>query len=248
VSRAHSARSNNADEIPLASRSKPLRGPSSSFLRLVSLLSVLLGISAILFSLTFIPRFRGLNPFIGIEGLPSSDGRLLGHYPYAEATSQDLISIYPGLEIHRDTYNSLRAMRASAALAGVELILLSGYRSIDLQKQIFYGRKSARNQIAIERAKVSAPPGYSEHSTGYAIDLGDATKPETDLEVEFETTKAFRWLQKNAAKYHFVMSFPKGNSQKVSYEPWHWRFEGTVESLRQFEAANESRRSKESSD
>jgi len=242
VSRAHSARSNNADEIPLASRSKPLRGPSSSFLRLVSLLSVLLGISAILFSLTFIPRFRGLNPFIGIEGLPSSDGRLLGHYPYAEATSQDLISIYPGLEIHRDTYNSLRAMRASAALAGVELILLSGYRSIDLQKQIFYGRKSARNQIAIERAKVSAPPGYSEHSTGYAIDLGDSTMRETDFEEDFELTPAFQWLRKNAARYHFVLSFPKGNPQKVSYEPWHWRYEGTVEALKQFEPANEKRR------
>jgi len=146
--------------------------------------------------LSFLPRFRGLNPFISIEGLPSSDGRLLGHYPYAEASSQDLISIYPGVQIHKETYKALRAMRASAASAGIDLVLLSGFRSIDLQKDIFYGRKSARNQIAIERAKVSAPPGYSEHSTGYAIDLGDATMRETDFEVEFETTKAFRWLSK----------------------------------------------------
>ena len=68
------------------------------------------------------------------------------------------------------------------------MILLSGYRSINLQREIFYGRKKARNQIAIERAKVSAPPGYSEHSTGYAIDLGDGRRRETDLEVEFEST------------------------------------------------------------
>ena len=114
-----------------------------------------------------------------------------------------------------------------------------GFRSIDLQREIFYGRKAARNQIAIERAKVSAPPGYSEHSTGYAIDLGDGTRRDTDFQVEFESTNAFRWLKDNAAKYHFKLSFPKGNPQKVSFEPWHWRYEGTVEALRKFEKANE---------
>ena len=71
---------------------------------------------------------------------------------------------------------------------------------------------------------------------------------ETDLEVEFESTPAFRWLQKNAARYHFVLSFPKGNTQKVSYEPWHWRFEGTVEALRQFETSNERKRNSGPSD
>ena len=136
-------------------------------------------------------------------------------------------------------------MSAAASAAGIDLVLLSGYRSHELQRQIFYGRKSARNQIAIERAKVSAPPGHSEHSTGFAIDLGDGTMRHTDFEVEFENTKAFRWLEQNAAKYHFVLSFPKGNSQKVSYEPWHWRFEGTVEALRQFEPANENLRQQE---
>ena len=49
---------------------------------------------------------------------------------------------------------------------------------------------------------------------------------------------AFEWLINNAAKYHFVMSFPKGNVQGVSYEPWHWRFEGTVEALKKFKKAN----------
>ena len=48
---------------------------------------------------------------------------------------------------------------------------LSGYRSINLQNDIFYTLKSKRNQIASERARVSAPPGYSEHSTGFALIL-----------------------------------------------------------------------------
>ena len=94
-----------------------------------------------------------------------------------------------------------------------------------------------RNQIAAERAKVSAPPGYSEHSTGFAIDIGDAYKRETDFEVEFENTDAFRWLKENAAKYHFKLSFNQ-NNKYVDYEPWHWRYEGSIEALKVFEASN----------
>ena len=120
---------------------------------------------------------------------------------------------------------------------GVDLRLLSGYRSQSLQKSIFFDIASERNQTAEERAQVSAPPGYSEHSTGYAIDLGDGEAPETNLSQSFEQTRAFRWLQDNAARYHFILSFPRGNQQGVMYEPWHWRFQGTAEALRQFEAA-----------
>ncbi|MGB1131066.1 MAG: D-alanyl-D-alanine carboxypeptidase family protein, partial [Haloferula sp.] len=50
---------------------------------------------------------------------------------------------------------------------------LSGFRSLALQESIFFDVASERNQTAEERAQVSAPPGYSEHSTGYAVDLGD---------------------------------------------------------------------------
>ncbi len=245
MSRAESARSNKTDDIPLAKRSSPLRRPNKREASLLVLSSGLLAIFLLVLSFSLFPGFRRSLLLISGQAVPSADGRLLGHYPYPEVLEEDLISVYPGLKIHKDTFKALKSMRSAASAEGVDLILLSGYRSHDLQRQIFYGRKSARNQIAIERAKVSAPPGYSEHSTGYAIDLGDATMRHTDLEVEFENTKAFRWLKQNAAKYHFVLSFPKGNFQKVSYEPWHWRFEGTVEALRQFESANESRRKQE---
>ena len=241
MSRAEPARSNSTDDIPLAQRTSPLRRPNQAEVRLISLCLIFFGTVALVISLS-LSRPKGLNPLIGVQSPPSPDGRLLGHYPYPEASSEDLVSVYPGFEIHKDTYEALQLMRSAAAADGIDLVLLSGYRSIDLQRQIFYGTKSARNQIALERAKVSAPPGYSEHSTGYAIDLGDSTMRETDFEEDFAFTPAFRWLEKNAAKYHFVLSFPKGNPQKVSYEPWHWRFEGTVDALKQFEPANDKRR------
>ena len=165
----------------------------------------------------------------------SEDGRLLGHFPYPEVSKDQLSSVYPGLQVHKDTFNAYRSMRYAASLEGINLILLSGYRSHSLQEEIFFDIKSTRNQTAAERAKVSAPPGYSEHSTGYAIDIGDASRRDTDFEVTFESTPAFQWLYKNAAKYHFILSFPRNNPQGVSYEPWHWRFEGTADSLRRFE-------------
>ena len=106
-----------------------------------------------------------------------------------------------------------------------------------MQNEIFYSLKAARNQVAIERAKVSAPPGYSEHSTGFAIDIGDAQNRKTDFEVEFEDTRAFKWLKRNAAKYHFRLSFDKTH-KNVDYEPWHWRYEGSIDALKIFEQAN----------
>ena len=93
------------------------------------------------------------------------------------------------------------------------------------------------NLEAAERARVSAPLGYFEQSTGFAIDIGDATQRETDFETEFENTDAFKWLKKNAAKFHFKLSFAKDNKY-IDYEPWHWRYEGSIEALKVFESAN----------
>ena len=133
--------------------------------------------------------------------------------------------------------DSLLKMREEAKKDGIYLVFLSGYRSVNLQNDIFYSLKSIRNQEASERARVSAPPGYSEHSTGFAIDIGDATQRETDFETEFENTDAFKWLKKNAAKFHFKLSFSK-NNKHIDYEPWHWRYEGSIEALKVFEASN----------
>ena len=166
-----------------------------------------------------------------------SDGKILGHLPYLEVSKNKLVEIQPDILVHKDMFNSLLEMKIDAEKDGIYLVFLSGFRSIELQKEIFYSLKSIRNQNASERAKVSAPPGYSEHSTGFAIDIGDAHNRLTDFEVEFEETKAFKWLKRNAAKYHFVLSFNKDH-KSVDYEPWHWRYEGSIDALKIFEQAN----------
>ena len=229
---------NYQDDIPLAKRIRSIKTlTNKSFLRL-GLLFVGLGML-----LTFLANKSLLLQTKSLDDSNSpiqknKDKSLLGHLPYPEASKNELILFSPGIYVHKEIYENFKEMQFMAAQKGVSLQLLSGYRSIDLQRDIFYENKSIRNQTAVERSMVSAPPGYSEHSTGYAIDVGDGNYPDTHFEVEFEQTPAFKWMKRFAPKYHFVLSFPPNNKQGVTYEPWHWRFEGTVNALRKFEAAN----------
>ena len=172
----------------------------------------------------------------------SEDGRLLGHFPYPEAKGAQLVSVAPGMKLRRDAADSYLAMQQAAAADGVALSLLSAFRSVEDQQQLFFSIKAQRNQTSLDRARVSAPPGFSEHSTGFAIDLGDSSQPNTNLSPAFTETSAFRWLRNNAARYQFTLSFPQGNPQGVNFEPWHWRYEGSVEALRLFEPAHRLRR------
>ena len=177
------------------------------------------------------------GPVAGLRERPGADGRLLGHFPYPEAPAGVLVAVGSGLQLRPEAAAAIRAMQQAAASDGVDLRVLSAFRSIDLQQSLFFDVKAARNQDARTRAKVSAPPGYSEHSTGFAVDLGDGGQPATNLSQDFENTPAYQWLSQHAGHYHFTLSFPKGNRQGVSYEPWHWRFEGSSDALRLFEPA-----------
>ena len=229
---------NYQDDVPLAKRIKSIKTiTTKSFLRM-GLLFLGLSISlTLLANKSVFRQTKSLDDSINsVE--TNLNKSLLGHLPYPEASKNELILFSPNIYVHKDIYENFKEMQLIAAQRGISLQLLSGYRSIDLQREIFYKNKSIRNQTAIERSRDSAPPGYSEHSTGYAIDVGDGNYPDTHFEVEFEQTPAFKWMKRFGPKYHFVLSFPPNNKQGVTYEPWHWRFEGTVNALRKFEAAN----------
>ncbi|WP_010308210.1 D-alanyl-D-alanine carboxypeptidase family protein [Synechococcus sp. CB0101] len=235
-----SAKRRSTDDIPLAQRtiSPALQRRTPWRAALTAAGAALLAAGAL--AVVFPQPLRRLIAPPPVQGLPARvglDGRLLGHFPYSEAAAGDLVAIAPGVELHRDAADALARLLDAAAADGIDLRVLSAYRSVDLQKEIFFEVKSERNQSALERAQVSAPPGFSEHSTGYAVDLGDGRAPDTNLSARFESTAAFAWLQAHANRYHFTLSFPAGNAQGVSYEPWHWRFEGTAEALKTFEAA-----------
>ncbi|MCC5626638.1 D-alanyl-D-alanine carboxypeptidase family protein, partial [Nostoc sp. CHAB 5715] len=138
------------------------------------------------------------------------------------------------IRMRKAAAQKFQEMVAAARSAGVILVPISGFRSVKYQEQLFFAVGAQRNQTPAERAALSAPPGHSEHHTGYAVDVGDGTVPATNLQTNFDNTKAYRWLQANAPRFGFEMSFPKDNVQGVSYEPWHWRFVGDRNSLEMF--------------
>lgn len=172
---------------------------------------------------------------------PVAQRTLLGHLPYDEAPAAELKAIVADgrFQLRTAAADAFLAMQRAARRDGVTLVPISAFRGISDQQRIFFEIKAQRQQAATERAEVSAPPGYSEHHTGYAIDLGDGTAPSANLNEAFERTAAFRWMEVNATRFNFELSFPRGNRQGVIYEPWHWRFVGDRHSLETFYLARD---------
>ena len=125
------------------------------------------------------------------------------------------------LQFHTSALPFLERMLRAASKKNISIKIISAYRSFGTQSGLkanyllTYGTGS--NQF-------SADQGYSEHQLGTAVDLTEE-KLEPDLTISFEATQAFDWLNKNAYKYGFVLSYSKGNAY-YQYEPWHWRFVG----------------------
>ena len=162
-----------------------------------------------------------------------------GHRPYNEAPTHALTDA----GVYRTTGRIVR-LRPAAAEAfrhlvndaqrdGISIIPISGFRTVAYQRSLFE-RAVQRRGSPRNAARWVAPPGHSEHHTGWTLDLGDETRPTTDVDTAFASTPAFVWLVKNAARHGFELSFPKNNPHGVSYEPWHWRFVGSGEAQRLF--------------
>ncbi|WP_434030903.1 M15 family metallopeptidase [[Pseudomonas] boreopolis] len=112
-------------------------------------------------------------------------------------------------------------MRDAAGRDGIALDAISGYRSHDYQLGIFE-RKLARGQALPQILQVNAAPGFSEHHSGNALDIGAPGEP--PAEESFERTPAFHWLSRHAGDFGFRMSYPRDNPHGIVYEPWHWCF------------------------
>ncbi|WP_305805487.1 M15 family metallopeptidase [Stenotrophomonas sp. YIM B06876] len=112
-----------------------------------------------------------------------------------------------------------QGMQHRARMDGILLEAISGYRSHAYQLAIF-DRKLARGLDVAQILTVNAAPGYSEHHSGCALDIG--TPGELPAEESFEATPAFGWLQRHAGRFGFTMSYPRDNPFGIIYEPWHW--------------------------
>lgn len=117
-------------------------------------------------------------------------------------------------------------MAQDAKAAGFELVAFSTYRSYEYQETLY---NNYVNRDGKENAdRYSARPGYSEHQTGLAFDVGEKGKEDLWLTSEFGETAAGKWLVENAHKYGFILRYPEGkeNITGYMYESWHFRYLG----------------------
>lgn len=118
---------------------------------------------------------------------------------------------------------ALEAMFTAAKADGITLWACSGYRSYDSQA-ILYERANASLGAGQQD---TAPPGHSEHQTGFTMDI---TWPSVGggLTQSMENTAEYKWLMENSYKYGFVLRYPKGMTDITGYlyEPWHFRYIG----------------------
>ena len=127
------------------------------------------------------------------------------------------------LWLEAQTAGLWRRMQQAAAKDNAPLQAISGFRSHAYQAGIF-ARKMARGLDISQILTVNAAPGFSEHHSGRAIDISSPGLPAA--EESFEHSVAFDWLSRHAADFGFRLSYPRGNSHGITYEPWHWYWQG----------------------
>lgn len=135
------------------------------------------------------------------------------------------LSSYDGYVMSAKIIPSLTAMFDAAAAAGVPLSITSSYRSYTNQVAT-YNNWVAVNGSTAAADTVSARPGYSEHQTGFAVDLSAGS---CSLEC-FLGSAQHTWLADHAADYGFIQRYPVGLTSVTGYsdEAWHYRYVGTT--------------------
>ena len=122
-------------------------------------------------------------------------------------------------KVNKKALESLKKMQADAKAIGLNLPLVSGYRSYKTQEQLYnkYVKKDGEEQANTYSAK----PGHSEHQTGLAFDIGSVDR-------SFQNTNEAKWIEQNCHLYGFIVRYPKDKTNITGYiyEPWHVRYLG----------------------
>jgi D-alanyl-D-alanine carboxypeptidase len=137
-----------------------------------------------------------------------------------------LVSV-EGQLMRSDAAASAQRLIQDARAAGVPVTAVSAYRSYQTQATLYNNYVAQYGQATADT--ISARPGYSEHQTGLAVDLGNPNGA-CALQECFAGTPAGAWAANNAWRYGFIIRYPQGLSSVTgyAYEPWHLRYVGTL--------------------
>ncbi len=140
-----------------------------------------------------------------------------------------------GLSLRKEAAAAIEEMFAAASEDGITLVLGSSYRSAAYQEKL-YNNYVAKDGEELA-SKYSSKPGQSEHQTGLAVDISDASGA-TYLSQKFKDTEEGKWLKDNAHRFGFIMRYPEGKEDITGYmfEPWHFRYVGIDYATKIYEA------------
>jgi D-alanyl-D-alanine carboxypeptidase len=131
-----------------------------------------------------------------------------------------------GYQVDPRIADGLRDLLREGRRAGLDLRIMSAYRSFGYQSALFAARVTELGEAGARR--VVALPGHSEHQTGLAVDFGRRSTGECNVQPCFAETAEGRWLQRHAWQYGFLLRYPEGAARITGYsaESWHYRFVG----------------------
>ena len=164
-------------------------------------------------------RHKTLLESLGIPEKYGSDPLLPIYAEAGELVDAGLNIVGRMQTLTADTAAAWLGMFNEAQEEQIELVMVSGFRSMEYQAGLIQ-KKLEAGQTIEEILQVNVAPGFSQHHTGNAIDI--ATPGYKPLLEEFEDSPAFAWLQENAGRFGFTLSYPRGNPEAITYEPWHW--------------------------
>jgi LAS superfamily LD-carboxypeptidase LdcB len=145
------------------------------------------------------------------------------NYSPARLTDIDKKYLYNGTTnfmIHTDVWPHLQRLLEEAQEDKIDLLVASAFRSFQSQSAL---KSSYLTTYGSGANKFSADQGYSEHQLGTALDF--TTSKIGGSFDKFSADPAYKWLQNNAHRYGFILSYPANNTY-YKFEPWHWRYVG----------------------
>ena len=127
-----------------------------------------------------------------------------------------------GMKLVKEAKDAFEEMAKDALSDGMKIIAMSSYRSYEYQVNLYNKYEKQDGKEAADT--YSARAGFSEHQSGLCLDVYDGEISYTS----FEKTNEFKWMEKNAYKYGFILRFPKDKTNETGYkyESWHYRYVG----------------------
>lgn len=140
----------------------------------------------------------------------------------------------PGVD--PEAKSAFDSMRAEALKSDMDLIAFSTFREFERQQKLYEGYVAKDGEKKADR--YSARPGFSEHQTGLAFDIGENGQEQHWAKASFGDTEAGKWVAENAHLFGFILRYPEGKEQLTGYmhESWHFRYVGEETAIEIFEA------------